>query len=101
MIEFIMYYNTQKGGNMERYQVNGHADDPCVCAAVSAVTQAAYMGLEEIHAGSIIYADSGCFAVSVSRYNKQSKAITRAMELGMVSLAAKYPYEIWLRRINV
>lgn len=101
MIEFIMYYNAQNGGRMERYQVNGHADDPCVCAAVSAVTQAAYMGLEEIHSGNIIYADSGCFAVSISRYNKQSKGITRAMELGMISLAAKYPYEIWLRRIKV
>ena len=101
MIEFIMYYNTQMGGRMERYQVNGHADDPCVCAAVSAVTQASYMGLEEIHAGSITHAWSGCLAVSIDAFNEKSNAILRAMELGMMSLAVKYPQEIWVRKINV
>lgn len=91
MIKCTVYYNEQN--KCCGYLVEGHAQE-AVCAAVSAITQAVFLGLREAHAARLRHQSEGLFEVEVTGSGKTVRAMIRIISVGLRNLEKQYPQEV-------
>lgn len=96
-------------GSINGFAVNGHADyapkgQDIICAAVSAVTQAALLGLTK-HVGlnpevKIKEGYLSCMLTPGSEANTAVQAILATMVLALYDITAQYPGRIQLKEVQ-
>ncbi|NLM95217.1 MAG: ribosomal-processing cysteine protease Prp [Firmicutes bacterium] len=105
MIQVELYEDAQ--GLMVGFRVHGHAGfaphgEDIVCAAVSALTQTAVLGLAE-HAGAQPRVDvqEGELSCELPSYEDQGvQLLLKTMVSGLEQIAARYPDYVTLKRIS-
>ncbi len=99
MIKVTLTKNTSSYDKLSTCEVIGHARED-VCAAVSALTQAAWLGLRSynpLQAEPEVDEEKGLFKFIVHNYTQNwlsVSVIMRVMRIGLTELSAKYPSEL-------
>lgn len=89
-----MFKNSQ--GMVNGYEVAGHADD-IVCAAVSALTQAPTLALEQHLNCSVTHnvdVKNGQLRVRLNEANALTEAVFSVMKYGVSEIAKQYPKQV-------
>lgn len=99
----------RRGGGIAGFSVEGHAGwaprgRDIVCAGVSALTQAAVLGLEEYLglAPEVVVREGflRCRLGELGRASSEAQAILAAMELGLKAMAREYPKSIRIEEVQ-
>ena len=98
MVEIHIRRN--KKDQIDSYALVGHANfgpqgQDIVCSAISALTQAAAMGIQSYLGKPIeVEADSGRFSCGVSQPDERTDAILETMVLALSEIQKQYPNKI-------
>lgn len=106
MLDVTFYEDGRK--RLSSFSARGHADtaahgEDLVCAAVSAILQAARLGLEaHLRVALSVHQESGDMQIAWSeadRDNAELVAIVRTAELATLQIARQYPSAVHVRRM--
>ena len=102
MVDVVIFRN--KDGHMIRFSVTGHADmaprgEDIVCAGISALTQAAVIGLEKYVGSRLeVKVESGELTMKLLNVpDLQTNAILETMLFGLSEIAQNYPKSVHIR----
>ncbi len=88
-----------KGGRLYGFTADGHAGyapsgEDIVCAAVSALTQTALLGLGEVLKVPVEWKmdeEAGAFSAFVRESTEGTEVVLRTLEAGLMNIAGQYP----------
>ncbi len=88
---------TRKSGHIYKVKASGHSGyaaegSDIVCAAISALTQGAVLGLKKVAAVKVTESESeGKLEFEISEYNDATDAILETMLLSLKDISESYP----------
>jgi hypothetical protein len=89
----------RRGGRLYGFEAGGHAGyapsgEDIVCAAVSALTQTALLGLLEVLKVPVEWKmdeEAGALSASVRESTEGTEVVLRTLEAGLLNIAGQYP----------